>query len=221
MFIRVDSIFGSSPLDRHAYSIRSRQSDVVYFVPTILCMQLGDVRGILGVIIMFLTKLFDFFLVPKKYDLLTTGHAGNTALYWYKGKLLALMDLSFPFLARICAGVVESVSEFTFGGTLEHACTAHPKLDPKTGELLAVGYGCAPHCTYTVNRALLPQHMLYHCTWRCQVFFRQGTWHTANFLLHSSVWSVCNKLRAGVACVSLGRGLLVSCKSLSIFVICS
>lgn len=117
-------------------------------------MQFADMKGPLGIIIMLFTYTFEFFLVPEKHNILVNGQTGNTALYWYNGKLLALMDAGFPFLMRVCAGVVKSVSEFTFGGNLEHSFGAHPKVDPKTGELLNICYGCAgtPECTYSLAR---------------------------------------------------------------------
>ena len=35
---------------------------------------------------------------------------------------------------------IKSIGFFDFGGQLKHNCSAHPKVDRKTGELLIFGY---------------------------------------------------------------------------------
>lgn len=107
-------------------------------------MQFGDMKGFLGLFLMIFSKMFHSLLVPAKQDQLVNGQLGNTALQWHNGKLLALMEGGYPFLVKLCAGVVKSVSEFTFGGSLEHSFTAHPKIDPRTGEMVSFSYGCVP-----------------------------------------------------------------------------
>lgn len=103
-------------------------------------MQFGDQKGQLGYVIKSIFSLFGFLLLPFKTDL-STGQLGNTALVWHNGKLLALMEAGFPFLLRMCSGAVRSMCAYTFGGALEHEFSAHPKVDPKTGEMICFSYG--------------------------------------------------------------------------------
>lgn len=62
----------------------------------------------------------------------------NTALVHHAGKLLALWEVGEPY--EILARDLSTVGPFTYGGTLAHPFTAHPKLDPDTGEMLFFGY---------------------------------------------------------------------------------
>lgn len=69
-------------------------------------------------------------------------NTANTALAWHHGKLLALWEGGPPH--EIKAPSLETVGPYTFGGNLKHAFTAHPKVDPKTGELMFLGYSLVP-----------------------------------------------------------------------------
>ncbi|ARN75707.1 carotenoid oxygenase family protein [Oceanicoccus sagamiensis] len=73
----------------------------------------------------------DFALVDKE------GTA-NTALVWHGGRLLALEEGHLPY--EIDPETLESIGPWTFRGKLNTAMTAHPKVDPKTGELLFFAY---------------------------------------------------------------------------------
>ena len=66
----------------------------------------------------------------------------NTALVWHHGKLLALWEGGPPH--EIQVPNLETVGPYTFGAKLKHAFTAHPKVDPKTGELMFFGYSPIP-----------------------------------------------------------------------------
>jgi carotenoid cleavage dioxygenase-like enzyme len=101
-------------------------------------------KGWLGLVLMGLQSMFSPLLMPAKPDDLRISQLGNTALQWHNGKLLALMEGGLPFLLRLCAGAIKSISAFTFGGSLDHAFTAHPKVDPKSGEMLSFLYRCVP-----------------------------------------------------------------------------
>lgn len=105
-----------------------------------LCLQFGDLQGILGIFILMFSSLFSWCLFPASPSDPGVGQLGNTALAWHNGKLLALMEGGYPFLMRLCAGALKSISEFTFGGDLEHNFTAHPKVDAKSGEMLSFAY---------------------------------------------------------------------------------
>ena len=77
-------------------------------------------------------------------------NAANTALVWHHGKLLALWEGGEPYEVRVPN--LETVGPFTFGGKLRHACTAHPKIDVKTGEMMFFGYGpVRPYLHYSVE----------------------------------------------------------------------
>lgn len=117
-------------------------------------MQFGDQKGLLGYVITTIYKMFSYLLLPFKADL-STMQLGNTALVWHNGKLLALMEAGLPFLMRVCAGAVKSMHAYTFRGGLEHEFTAHPKVDPHTGEMICFAYGyvffflyCTSSCLY-------------------------------------------------------------------------
>ncbi len=70
----------------------------------------------------------------------------NTHVLGHAGKLWALEEGSFPYLLDRELGTLGCTD---FGGRLTTAFTAHPKLCPKTGELLGFGYGqLPPYFTY-------------------------------------------------------------------------
>ena len=80
----------------------------------------------------------------------------NTALVFHAKKLLALHEGDLPYVLRVaCDGVLETVGRLSdFSSTKEkegndekkekktmrHPFTAHPKVDPATGELFGIGY---------------------------------------------------------------------------------
>ena len=77
-------------------------------------------------------------------DKLTYGVA-NTALVKHNDKILALEETSLPFEIKVVDSddgqfSIESVGYENFDGQLKHACSAHPKVDAKTGELVTFGY---------------------------------------------------------------------------------
>jgi carotenoid cleavage dioxygenase-like enzyme len=83
-----------------------------------------------------------------------TGVA-NTNVVWHAGRLLALEEAHLPYeldLATLGTRGVQS-----FGGVLEGPFTAHPKIDPVTGELVAFGYAAegklTPGMTYSTISA--------------------------------------------------------------------
>ena len=62
----------------------------------------------------------------------------NTNVIWHGGKLFALEEGHAPF--ELDPDTLESVGTWRFDGQLKGPMTAHPKIDPKTGELLFFGY---------------------------------------------------------------------------------
>ncbi|MEU3792539.1 carotenoid oxygenase family protein [Streptomyces fructofermentans] len=59
----------------------------------------------------------------------------------HAGRLLALAESECPFLMT---GELETAGKETFGGALPAGITAHPKIDPLTGEMAVFCYGLEP-----------------------------------------------------------------------------
>jgi carotenoid cleavage dioxygenase-like enzyme len=71
----------------------------------------------------------------------------NISVFHHSGKLLSLGETGLPF--EISAEDLSTIGAYDFGGKLKTFMTAHPKLDPRTGELHMFGYGVAePYLTY-------------------------------------------------------------------------
>ncbi len=66
----------------------------------------------------------------------------NTNIVFHAGKLLALVESSLPTAMQPCT--LETLGLYDFGNKLMGAMTAHPKLDPETGEMLFFGYAPFP-----------------------------------------------------------------------------
>ncbi|MBV9928536.1 MAG: carotenoid oxygenase family protein [Acidobacteria bacterium] len=64
-------------------------------------------------------------------------NTANTALVCHDGRLLALWEGGEPHEVRVPD--LETVCAHTFGGRLKNQFTAHPKVDPATGEMLFFG----------------------------------------------------------------------------------
>jgi carotenoid cleavage dioxygenase len=76
---------------------------------------------------------------PRLTELRST--IANTNIIHHAGHLLALEEVHAPF--ELEASSLVSVGYQTFGGDLVGPMTAHPKVDPHTGELLSFGYQTA------------------------------------------------------------------------------
>ncbi len=80
----------------------------------------------------------------------------NTNVIYHGEKLLALWEASRPY--RLDPATLDTLGIEDFGGALRpgQAFTAHPRLDPVTGNLWAFGVEAGPHSTialYCVDRA--------------------------------------------------------------------
>ena len=92
---------------------------------------------------------FDGLLDMKPTEMPRFKNTANTNIVWHAGKLLALMEAALPTALVPCS--LETLGEWDFGGRLGTAMTAHPKLDPETGEMLFFGYSpFPPYLTYHV-----------------------------------------------------------------------
>lgn len=75
-----------------------------------------------------------------------TASTANTNIVRHGGRILALEEAHFPYEIDAELGTLGPVD---FDGKLASALTAHPKLCPETGEMLAFGYGfMPPYLTY-------------------------------------------------------------------------
>ncbi|MGE0821621.1 MAG: carotenoid oxygenase family protein [Candidatus Binatia bacterium] len=79
-------------------------------------------------------------------------NAANTNIIWHAGKLLALWEAGPPH--ALDPDTLDTVGPYDFSGSLLGPMTAHPKLDPETGELLFFGYSpFPPYLRYYVASA--------------------------------------------------------------------
>jgi carotenoid cleavage dioxygenase len=68
------------------------------------------------------------------------GSAANTHIVPFRDRLYALVEVCLPTEVR---ADLSTVGREDFDGALRSAMTAHPKLDPRTGELVFFGYDIA------------------------------------------------------------------------------
>jgi carotenoid cleavage dioxygenase len=79
-------------------------------------------------------------------------NTANTNIVWHAGRLLALMEAALP--TRLAPDTLDTLGEYDFAGRLVGPMTAHPKIDPDTGEMLFFGYSpFPPHLQYHVADA--------------------------------------------------------------------
>jgi carotenoid cleavage dioxygenase-like enzyme len=69
-------------------------------------------------------------------------NAANTALIWHAGQFLALWEGGAPHVIKVPD--LDTIGEYTYKSKLTSALTAHPKVDPVTGEMMFFGYSFAP-----------------------------------------------------------------------------
>jgi carotenoid cleavage dioxygenase-like enzyme len=75
-----------------------------------------------------------------------TSSKANTSVFGHAGRILALEEGHFPY---VLDGDLGTVGPLDFGGALTGSFTAHPKICPVTGELLAFGYSAfEPYLRY-------------------------------------------------------------------------
>ncbi len=97
-------------------------------------------------------------------------NTANTHVVRHAGRVLALMEGAPP--TEVTADL-DTVGEYDFGGALAGAMTAHPKIDPVTGEMVFFGYspfppyvrvyGAAPDGTLTWSTPVdLPAPVMMH-----------------------------------------------------------
>ena len=77
---------------------------------------------------------------PEYSDFVLTDKEGlaNTATVWHGGRMLVMEEGHRPY--EIDPHTLESVGSWDFRGKLHTAMTAHPKIDPDTGEMVMFAY---------------------------------------------------------------------------------
>ena len=74
--------------------------------------------------------------------------AAATSVYAHAGRILALQEVNLPYEVT---PELETVGAYDFNGALKQMMTAHPKVDPETGEMLFLSNSpTPPHLTYHV-----------------------------------------------------------------------
>ncbi len=67
------------------------------------------------------------------------NNTANTSMFWHHGKLYALKESGRPY--ELNPETLETLGERDFNGQLKNKTfTAHPKIDPETGECIAFAY---------------------------------------------------------------------------------
>ncbi|XP_039048306.1 carotenoid 9,10(9',10')-cleavage dioxygenase 1-like [Hibiscus syriacus] len=112
-------------------------------------MKVGDLKGLFGLLMVNIYKLRE---KAKVLDLSYGNGTANTALIYHHGKLLALQEADKPYVLKVLEdGDLQTLGMLDYDKRLSHSFTAHPKVDPVTGEMFTFGYGHEPpYITYRV-----------------------------------------------------------------------
>jgi len=125
-------------------------------------------------------------------------NTGNTNIVAHAGKLLALMEGSLP--TQMQPGTLETLGVYDFNGKLGTAMTAHPKLDPETGEMLFFGYApVPPFLTYHVadKNGVLVRSEVIDIEWPSMIHDFVTTREHVIFILCPLVFSLENLANTG------------------------
>ncbi|KAK4540906.1 hypothetical protein RGQ29_031811 [Quercus rubra] len=112
-------------------------------------MKIGDLKGLFGLLMVHMqilrTKL-------KVLDATYGNGTANTAMVYHHGKLLALSEADKPYAVKVLEdGDLQTLGMLDYDKRLSHSFTAHPKVDPFTGEMFTFGYShTPPYITYRV-----------------------------------------------------------------------
>ena len=95
---------------------------------------------------------------PEYSDFVLTDKDGlaNTAMLWHADRLLAIEEGHPPF--EIDPVTLESIGSWNYHGKLQTAMTAHPKVDPATGEMVFFAYmGTGPFASDVALHKVSPE----------------------------------------------------------------
>ncbi|CAN4110360.1 unnamed protein product [Withania somnifera] len=110
---------------------------------------IGDLKGLFGLFTVYMqmvrTKL-------KVLDISYGNGTANMALVYHHGMLLALSEADKPYALTVLEdGDLRTLGMLDYDKRLAHSFTAHPKVDPVTGEMFTFGYSHSPpYITYRV-----------------------------------------------------------------------
>ncbi|KAL0725222.1 hypothetical protein Bca4012_039821 [Brassica carinata] len=109
-------------------------------------MKIGDLKGFIGLLMVYLQQL------RTKLNVLDGSYGHGTALVYHHGKLLALSEADKPYVVKVLEdGDLQTLGMMDYDKRLTHSFTAHPKVDPTTGEMFTFGYSqTPPYITYRV-----------------------------------------------------------------------
>ncbi|EXB32779.1 hypothetical protein L484_012509 [Morus notabilis] len=112
-------------------------------------LKIGDLKGLFG-LLMFNMQTLRRML--KVLDLSYGSGTANTALVYHSGKLLALHEGDKPYVLKVLEdGDLQTLGMLDYDKRLQHPFTAHPKVDPFTGEMFSFGYATTPpYVTYRI-----------------------------------------------------------------------
>lgn len=112
-------------------------------------MKIGDLKGLFGLLMVNMQMLR---AKLKVLDVSYGTGTGNTALIYHHGKLLALSEGDKPYVVKVLEdGDLQTLGMLDYDKRLSHSFTAHPKVDPITGEMFTFGYShTPPYITYRV-----------------------------------------------------------------------
>ncbi|KAI4383001.1 hypothetical protein MLD38_008887 [Melastoma candidum] len=112
-------------------------------------MKVGDMKGLFGLLMIHMQILR---AKMKVLDVSYGTGTGNTALIYHHGKLLALSEADKPYVLKVLEdGDLQTIGMLDYDKRLQHSFTAHPKVDPFTGEMFTFGYShTPPYITYRV-----------------------------------------------------------------------
>ncbi|KAF8086088.1 hypothetical protein N665_0635s0019 [Sinapis alba] len=113
-------------------------------------MKIGDLKGIFGILMANMQHLRTKLKVLD--DSYGNGTA-NTSLVYHHGQLLALQETDKPYVIKVLEdGDMQTLGMIDYDKRLTHSFTAHPKVDPVTGEMFTFGYSHMP--PYLIYRVI-------------------------------------------------------------------
>ncbi|MEM9255002.1 MAG: carotenoid oxygenase family protein [Pseudomonadota bacterium] len=102
---------------------------------------------------------------PEYSDFVLSDKEGlaNTATVWHGGRMLVMEEGHRPY--EIHPDTLESIGSWDFRGKLNTAMTAHPKIDPDTGEMVFFAYmASGPFSADVMVHKVNPQGLLVEST---------------------------------------------------------
>ncbi|XP_010241260.1 PREDICTED: carotenoid 9,10(9',10')-cleavage dioxygenase 1-like [Nelumbo nucifera] len=112
-------------------------------------LKIGDLTGLFG---LFASGIHSLRAKLKVLDVSYGIGTANTALVYHHGRLLALYEADKPYVLKVLEdGDLQTLGMLDYDKRLTHSFTAHPKVDPYTGEMFTFGNSLTPpYVTYRV-----------------------------------------------------------------------